>query len=58
VTPFPLPEEARIVLERSLLTRGPIWAGVGFLSHLLARTPVKLIALARAEALDVVDAGG
>jgi prolyl-tRNA editing enzyme YbaK/EbsC (Cys-tRNA(Pro) deacylase) len=58
LSPIPLPEEVRVFLDRSFLTKRRIWAGAGTPNHLFACAPGDLAALAHAEVLDAVEAGG
>ncbi len=54
VAPFPLPNVARVFIDRTLLAHGVVWIGAGSRAHLAAVRPTDLLRLARAEPIDAV----
>jgi Cys-tRNA(Pro) deacylase len=57
VAPFPLPRMAQILIERMLLGHEEVWVGAGSVRHLAEITPKDLVAVTRATASDLVEAG-
>jgi prolyl-tRNA editing enzyme YbaK/EbsC (Cys-tRNA(Pro) deacylase) len=55
VAPFPLPQVARVFIDRSLLSHKRVWIGAGSPNHLAALGPRELQRLARAKSIDAVD---
>jgi prolyl-tRNA editing enzyme YbaK/EbsC (Cys-tRNA(Pro) deacylase) len=56
VSPFPLRAVERVLLERTLLSHPVVWVGAGSPRHMAMLTPSELVRLARADAVDVVQA--
>jgi Cys-tRNA(Pro) deacylase len=56
VAPFPLPEGAQALLDRSLLVHDAVWIGAGSTRHLAVLPPQELLRVARADAVDVSEA--
>ena len=54
VSPFPLERVPVVLVERTLLRHGVVWAGAGSERHLLAIAPVELVRLTRGRVEDVV----
>ena len=54
VAPFPLPGVDTVLVDRSLLARGLVWAGAGSDRHIVGLEPSELVRLSRAKAMDVV----
>lgn len=54
VAPFPLPNVARVLMDRTLLTHDVVWVGAGSHTHVAALSPADLARLARAEQIDAV----
>jgi len=54
VAPFPLPNVDTILMDRTLLKHGVVWAGAGSPSHIVGLAPGELARLARARPLDLV----
>jgi prolyl-tRNA editing enzyme YbaK/EbsC (Cys-tRNA(Pro) deacylase) len=55
VAPFPAPNVARVLLDRTLLECELVWAGAGSPTHMLGIAPVDLARAARAEIVDLVE---
>jgi prolyl-tRNA editing enzyme YbaK/EbsC (Cys-tRNA(Pro) deacylase) len=56
VAPFPLPSVETVLMERTLLKHGIVWAGAGSERHMVGLAPTELGRLARARPVDVVEA--
>jgi prolyl-tRNA editing enzyme YbaK/EbsC (Cys-tRNA(Pro) deacylase) len=54
VAPFPLPRVATVLMDRTLLRHGIVWAGAGSPNHIVGLAPGELGRLARARPTDVV----
>jgi prolyl-tRNA editing enzyme YbaK/EbsC (Cys-tRNA(Pro) deacylase) len=54
VAPFPLTAVREVLLERTLLRHGLVWAGAGSPKHMVGMSPAELARLARAKPADVV----
>jgi prolyl-tRNA editing enzyme YbaK/EbsC (Cys-tRNA(Pro) deacylase) len=54
VAPFPLERVAVVLVERTLLRHGTVWAGAGSDRHVVALAPAELVRLTRARVEDVV----
>jgi prolyl-tRNA editing enzyme YbaK/EbsC (Cys-tRNA(Pro) deacylase) len=54
VAPFPLSAVREVLLERTLLRHGLVWAGAGSPKHMVGLSPAELARLARAKPADVV----
>jgi prolyl-tRNA editing enzyme YbaK/EbsC (Cys-tRNA(Pro) deacylase) len=57
VAPFPVPLTVRVLIERTLLVRDPLWIGAGSPNHMAALPPSELVRLARATPVDVAEDG-
>jgi prolyl-tRNA editing enzyme YbaK/EbsC (Cys-tRNA(Pro) deacylase) len=57
VAPFPLPSVERVLMDRLLLSHDVVWVGAGSTRHLAGLAPAELRRLARAHAMDAVQAG-
>jgi prolyl-tRNA editing enzyme YbaK/EbsC (Cys-tRNA(Pro) deacylase) len=57
VAPFPLPRVDRVLMERTLLSHDVVWIGAGSDRHMAGLAPAELARLARARAIDAVQAG-
>jgi prolyl-tRNA editing enzyme YbaK/EbsC (Cys-tRNA(Pro) deacylase) len=55
VAPFPLPQVARVFVDRSLLSHKRVWIGAGSPNHMAALPPADLVRLARAQPMDAVE---
>jgi prolyl-tRNA editing enzyme YbaK/EbsC (Cys-tRNA(Pro) deacylase) len=55
VAPFPLPQVARVFVDRSLLSHKRVWIGAGSPNHMAALSPPDLVRLARAQPMDAVE---
>jgi prolyl-tRNA editing enzyme YbaK/EbsC (Cys-tRNA(Pro) deacylase) len=53
VPPFPLPENAVVLMDRALFRHPIVWAGAGSAQHVLGMSPVELARVSRARPLDV-----
>ena len=56
VAPFPLPGVDRVLVDRNLLSHKRVWIGAGSPRHMAVIAPGDLVRLARAQAVDVVEA--
>ena len=56
VAPFPLPRVDRVLVDRGLLSHKRVWIGAGSPRHMAMIAPGDLVRLARAQAMDVVEA--
>jgi prolyl-tRNA editing enzyme YbaK/EbsC (Cys-tRNA(Pro) deacylase) len=56
VAPFPLPGVQTVLIDRMLLAQPLVWIGAGSSRHMAALSPAELVRLARARAVDVVEA--
>jgi Cys-tRNA(Pro) deacylase len=56
VAPFPLPGVDRVFIDRGLLSHKRVWMGAGSPSHMAVIAPGDLVRLARAQAIDAVEA--
>jgi prolyl-tRNA editing enzyme YbaK/EbsC (Cys-tRNA(Pro) deacylase) len=56
VAPFPLPGVDRVLMERLLLSHEVVWVGAGSSRYLAGLAPAELRRLARADAMDVIQA--
>ena len=56
VAPFPLPGVNRVFIDRGLLSHKRVWMGAGSPSHMAVIAPGDLVRLARAQAIDAVEA--
>jgi Cys-tRNA(Pro) deacylase len=56
VAPFPLPGVDRVFVDRGLLSHKRVWMGAGSPSHMAVIAPGDLVRLARAQAIDAVEA--
>jgi Cys-tRNA(Pro) deacylase len=56
VAPFPLPAVDRVFVDRNLLSHKRVWIGAGSPSHMAMIAPSDLVRLAKAQAVDVVEA--
>ena len=56
VAPFPLPGVDRVLVDRNLLSHKRLWIGAGSPKHMAMIAPADLVRLARAQAVDVVEA--
>ena len=56
VAPFPLPGVDRVLVDRNLLSHKRLWIGAGSPKHMAMISPADLVRLARAQAVDVVEA--
>ena len=56
VAPFPLPHVHRVFVDRGLLSHKRVWIGAGSPSHMAVIAPGDLVRLARAQAIDAVEA--
>jgi Cys-tRNA(Pro) deacylase len=54
VAPFPLERVATVLVERTLLRHGTVWAGAGSDRHVVALAPAELVRLTRGRVEDVV----
>ncbi len=54
VAPFPLERVAVVLVERTLLRHGTVWAGAGSARHVVAIAPAELVRLTRGRVEDVV----
>ena len=54
VSPFPLERVPVVLVERTLLRHGVVWAGAGSERHMLAIAPAELVRLTRGRVEDVV----
>ena len=54
VAPFPLERVAAVLVERTLLRHGTVWAGAGSDRHVVAIAPPELVRLTRGRVEDVV----
>jgi prolyl-tRNA editing enzyme YbaK/EbsC (Cys-tRNA(Pro) deacylase) len=54
VAPFPLERVPVVLVERTLLRHGVVWAGAGSERHLIAIAPAELVRLTRGRLEDVV----
>ena len=54
VAPFPLERVAVVLVERTLLRHGTVWAGAGSDRHVVALAPAELVRLTRGRVEDVV----
>ena len=57
VAPFPLPNVAQVLIDRTLLSHEVVWCGAGSDRHMVALAPGELARLSRARAVDAVQAG-
>jgi prolyl-tRNA editing enzyme YbaK/EbsC (Cys-tRNA(Pro) deacylase) len=57
VAPFPLRDVDRVLIDRTLLTRGRVWVGAGSEKHLAGLEPAELVRLAGAVPMDAVGGG-
>jgi prolyl-tRNA editing enzyme YbaK/EbsC (Cys-tRNA(Pro) deacylase) len=55
VAPFPLPQVARVFVDRGLLTHKRVWIGAGSPNHMATLAPPDLVRLARAQPMDAVE---
>jgi Cys-tRNA(Pro) deacylase len=53
VSPFPVPQASRILLERELLRHQTVWVGAGSTRHLAGLSPLDLVRLTGAELADL-----
>lgn len=56
VAPFPVPNVARVLLERGLLEWELVWAGAGSERHMVGISPIDLAGVTQAEIVDIVEA--
>jgi len=56
VAPFPLPRVDRVLVDRNLLSHKRVWIGAGSPRHMAVIAPGDLVRLAKAQAVDVVEA--
>jgi prolyl-tRNA editing enzyme YbaK/EbsC (Cys-tRNA(Pro) deacylase) len=56
VAPFPVPNVARVLMDRSLLAHELVWIGAGSDRHMAGLAPTDLARLAKAEIGDVTEA--
>ena len=56
VAPFPLPAVDRVLVDRNLLSHKRVWIGAGSPRHMAVIAPGDLVRLAKAQAVDVVEA--
>jgi prolyl-tRNA editing enzyme YbaK/EbsC (Cys-tRNA(Pro) deacylase) len=54
VAPFPLPNVAAVLMERSFFQHRVVWAGAGSALHMVGMSPSELGRLAQARPMDVV----
>jgi Cys-tRNA(Pro) deacylase len=54
VAPFPLERVATVLVDRTLLRHGTVWAGAGSDRHVVALAPAELVRLTRGRVEDVV----
>lgn len=54
VAPFPLPNVAAVLMERSFFRHEVVWAGAGSSNHMVGISPNELGRLSRARSMDVV----
>jgi prolyl-tRNA editing enzyme YbaK/EbsC (Cys-tRNA(Pro) deacylase) len=54
VAPFPLRAVEQVLIDRSLLTGDVLWIGAGSTRHMVGLSPVELVRLSRARAVDAV----
>jgi prolyl-tRNA editing enzyme YbaK/EbsC (Cys-tRNA(Pro) deacylase) len=54
VAPFPLPTVETVLVDRTLLRHGVIWAGAGSPRHLVRLAPTELLRLTRGRVEDLV----
>lgn len=54
VTPFPLPAEVVVLMDRLLLRHATVWAGAGSPRHVVGLAPAELQRLSRARLVDAV----
>lgn len=57
VAPFPHRSVTQTLMDSSLLAHAVVWIGAGSPSHMASITPVELLRLARARAVDLVSHG-
>ncbi len=55
VAPFPLPQVARVFIDRSLLSHKRVWIGAGSPNHMAGLAPADLVRLSRAQPMDAVE---
>ena len=55
VSPFPLPRAIRVLADRTLLAHETVWVGAGSERHMAGLTPLELVRLSRARAVDAVE---
>jgi prolyl-tRNA editing enzyme YbaK/EbsC (Cys-tRNA(Pro) deacylase) len=55
VAPFPVPQDTRVLVERTLLAHPTVWAGAGSPNHMVRLDPAELVRLTRGEAMDVIE---
>ena len=55
VAPFPVPQSARVVLERELLRHQTVWVGAGSTRHMAGLSPLDLVRLTGAEPGELVE---
>jgi Cys-tRNA(Pro) deacylase len=54
VAPFPLVRIRRVLVEQTLLAHPAVWVGAGSDRHMVKLTPLELVRLTRADAVDIV----
>ena len=54
VSPFPLERVSAVLVERTLLRHGTVWAGAGSEMHLVSLSPAELVRLTRGRVEDLV----
>ena len=55
VSPFPVPQASKILLERELLLHQTVWVGAGTSRHLAGLSPIDLVRLTGAELADLAE---
>jgi Cys-tRNA(Pro) deacylase len=55
VSPVQLRRVERVLVDRSLLGEGLVWAGAGTTRHMAGLPPTELVRVSRAQAVDVVE---
>ena len=58
VSPFPLERVPTVLVERTMLRHGTLWAGAGSDRHMVALAPAELVRLTRGRVEDVVTESG
>ena len=55
VSPFPVPQASRVLLERELLRHQTVWVGAGSTRHMAGLSPIDLVRITGAELADLAE---